>query len=360
MGNQMSLDDDLHFEEKDIVNKKYFEGIKSIVTCPICLDIIRNPVQCNSCQNCFCLNCIQRNSQCPFRCQFSSFPESLLCKKLLSEIIIKCKCGEEIGYDFIEKHKKEDCEYQDYKEKYLQLKKEYDKLMNLDILTEKKGYNIKSYLHPHVMVCNRHFLLNWSCDNCKRSYNADTPSYNCTLCNYDLCYTCAANSLEKGMVLNKMPKFYEEYNNIQELTKYSLQSILHAHPIEYVQRPVSTWECNNCETEYGKNTYSFHCTLCDFNLCYDCAKGTETINNTLNSRNQNNRQNEQYNGQSNRLNNRQNYRQNNYQNNYQNNRRNNYQNNRRSNYQNNRRNNYQNNRRNSDHFIGYIHSVFPT
>jgi len=41
------------FEEKDIVNKEYYEGVKDKINCSICLNIIKDPVQCDKCQKFF-------------------------------------------------------------------------------------------------------------------------------------------------------------------------------------------------------------------------------------------------------------------------------------------------------------------
>ena len=46
------------FSESNIVNKEYYEGIKSMINCLICLNIIENPVQCTKCQHYFCSECI--------------------------------------------------------------------------------------------------------------------------------------------------------------------------------------------------------------------------------------------------------------------------------------------------------------
>ena len=43
----------------------------------------------------------------------------MVCNQLLSALKIKCECGKEIDYDFIEKHKEEECEKMDYKKIFL-------------------------------------------------------------------------------------------------------------------------------------------------------------------------------------------------------------------------------------------------
>ena len=134
-------------KQDEIVNKEYYNGIKDIITCLICLDIISDPVQCDKCQHCFCSKCIQNCKKCPLRCNYSNFTPALLCKKLISEIEIKCVCGETIKYDNILKHKVEECKNIDF-EKKNELKKIYD-------LEKEKLKNNKKELIPNLKLLRR-------------------------------------------------------------------------------------------------------------------------------------------------------------------------------------------------------------
>lgn len=199
------------FEENDIVNREYYEGIKDIIKCGICLDIVKEPVQCSKCQHYFCSQCSKQLKNCPFRCENSSIIPSFTCNQLLSGLKIKCKCGNEIGYDFLRKHKEKDCKKEnnvDYMEKYLNLKKEYDLLVQGRYKINDDKYWIKSSVHTHPIECNKRFLRSWNCSNCKKSFSDNVPSYHCTLCNFDLCYYCAKNTVTEGTVLDEMMEFY--------------------------------------------------------------------------------------------------------------------------------------------------------
>ena len=134
-------------KQDEIVNKEYYNGIKDIITCLICLDIVSDPVQCDKCQHCFCSKCIQNCKKCPLRCNFSNFTPALLCKKLISEIEIQCVCGEKIKYDNILKHKVEECKNIDL-EKKNELKKIYD-------LEKEKLKNNKKELIPNLKLLRR-------------------------------------------------------------------------------------------------------------------------------------------------------------------------------------------------------------
>ena len=199
--------------EDDIINKDYLENIRDMVTCIICLNIIEDPVQCDMCQHCFCLDCINKLGKCPMGCQNYKFISSYICNELLSGIKIKCECGNEINYDNIKKHKDEECEKIDFKDRYLQLKNEYKKLK--EEINNPKDNNenqrqgcLKSYLHRHPIQIMRHFKSDWTCDICENSFNKDIPSYNCTLCDFDVCYNCIKDKITKGNIDEEMKNFY--------------------------------------------------------------------------------------------------------------------------------------------------------
>ena len=199
--------------EDDVINKDYLENIRDLVTCIICLNIIDNPVQCDTCQHSFCLVCVNKLGRCPMGCQNYKFIISSICKELLSGIKIKCECGNEINYDNIKKHKEEECEKIDFKERFLQLKNEYKKLK--DEIDNPKEINenqregcLKSYVHKHPIQIMIHFKNFWTCDTCENSFNQDIPSYNCTLCDFDICYNCVKDKITKGNIDEEMKNFY--------------------------------------------------------------------------------------------------------------------------------------------------------
>ena len=133
---------------EEIVNKEYYEGIKDIITCLICLGIASDPVQCDKCQHCFCSNCIENCKKCPLRCDNSKFTPAFVCKKIISEIEIKCVCGEKIKYDNILKHKVEECKKID-----LEKKNELKKIYELE--KEKLKNNKKKLIIPDLKLIQR-------------------------------------------------------------------------------------------------------------------------------------------------------------------------------------------------------------
>ena len=202
------------FDEKDIDNKEYYKGIKPMVNCSICLNIIQDPVQCNKCQHFFCSECVKNLKLCPFRCENNVYTPSLACKQLISEIKIKCICGKVLEYDFFRKHKEEECEKADFKRSYFNLKKKYELLKKE--LNEKKNedYKIKhsffilSSLHNHPIEILQRFMNSWFCDCCHKTFNEKIPSYHCSLCDFDVCYNCVKDKVTKGIIKEGMKKFY--------------------------------------------------------------------------------------------------------------------------------------------------------
>ena len=203
--------DEYYLVEDDIINKQYYEKIKDMINCIICLNIIEDPVQCDICHHFYCSECIKKLSRCPMGCQNYKIIPGIYCKELLSGIIIRCECGLELNYNNIKKHKEEECQNIDFKERYLNLRQKYG------LLLEEKDYRktlkensgaIKIAEHKHPLNIMRHFKNSWSCDICNNTFSNDIPSYNCTLCDYDICYNCVKDKIIKGVIHNEMKNYY--------------------------------------------------------------------------------------------------------------------------------------------------------
>ena len=206
-------EDDIIIEDKNIINKEYYEGIKHMVNCLICLCIIKDPVQCDKCQHFFCSECV-KNLKCPLRCVNNRYIPSLTCKQLLSGIIIKCECGRNINYDFYVKHKKEECEKLDFKSCYFNLKKKYELLLKeLDNKKEineiKHSFFIKSSLHNHPIEYLRRIDNTWFCNICYKGFKENIPSYHCTLCDFDVCYHCVKDKVTNGVIKESIKRYYQ-------------------------------------------------------------------------------------------------------------------------------------------------------
>lgn len=102
---------DVSFE--DIINKEVFSAFEEDITCTICSNIYFDPMECSSCRNNFCSECIRKwqreKYSCIFRCTNSIIiPANRTLKNLLSKILFRCKeCQEDVQYDSIKAHKKD-------------------------------------------------------------------------------------------------------------------------------------------------------------------------------------------------------------------------------------------------------------
>ena len=128
------MNEKLEISPADIYNINEANNIKELLICPICLNILISPVQCNKCNKCFCKSCIDiyrdSNTKCPFRCVNPLYLENKFVNNVLSILKFKCKnrCGKIINYEDLEKHYEEECEKIDFKTKYKELLKKYKEL----------------------------------------------------------------------------------------------------------------------------------------------------------------------------------------------------------------------------------------
>ena len=190
------------FSEKNIVNNEYYEGIKSLVNCLICLGIVENPVQCTKCQHYFCSECIKENKKCPMRCEGNQFIKSITGSNLLSNLKFKCSCEEIVPYDEREKHL-DKCTKKDYQVYYSYYKEKYENLIK--VLNEnnkiKSQYYIKVSVHNNPVEIIRRYSNTWFCNVCNQYFGQNIPSYHCTLCDFDICNICAKSYVKEGNVM---------------------------------------------------------------------------------------------------------------------------------------------------------------
>ena len=128
--------DKIEVSFEDIYNKNETANMKDLLTCPICLNILMFPVQCNKCNKCFCKMCIDNyansKSICPFKCDNPLYNPNKFVENVLAILQFKCKngCDKIIKYEELQKHYQEDCDKIDFKAKYKELLKKYKELKN--------------------------------------------------------------------------------------------------------------------------------------------------------------------------------------------------------------------------------------
>ena len=129
--------DKIEVSFEDIYNKNETANMKDLLTCPICLNILMFPVQCNKCNKCFCKMCIDNyansKSICPFKCDNPLYNPNKFVENVLAILQFKCKngCDKIIKYEELQKHYQEDCDKIDFKAKYKVLLKKYKELKKL-------------------------------------------------------------------------------------------------------------------------------------------------------------------------------------------------------------------------------------
>ena len=93
-------------------------------------------------------------------------------------------------------------------------------------------------------------------------------TYYCSNCNYDVCENCMKTISDE----KKYPLLFT--GNRVDYNIKVINAFCHIHPLVYCitsrDRNPTTWRCNKCLKKYEGNEWSFYCTLCDYDLCYNC------------------------------------------------------------------------------------------
>ena len=81
--------------------------LKSSIICPLCDNILINPLMCMSCQKTYCKKCIDNSSDnnTKYNCENPNYQKSISKNEILSKLKFICVgCEKEIGYDEAQKH----------------------------------------------------------------------------------------------------------------------------------------------------------------------------------------------------------------------------------------------------------------
>ena len=98
-----------YVNNETLIESEISKLLKSSIICPLCKNILINPVICLICQNTYCKKCIDNwslnNSNCPNKCDNPNYQKSLGKIDILSKLQFTCVgCGLEIPYLEAEKH----------------------------------------------------------------------------------------------------------------------------------------------------------------------------------------------------------------------------------------------------------------
>lgn len=151
---------------------------------------------------------------------------------------------------------------------------------------------IRVDIHEHSLIfCftseRAKFGTYWICNKCNSNYSYETPSFYCTLCDFDLCYKCLGQyKLNKININNKQNALLNKFD-VNNNFKWQINYSSHEHPLTLIKRKNInySWKCNNCLKILNYNNSSFSCSLCNYNLCENCLN----INITLKAFSQNNK-----------------------------------------------------------------------
>ena len=96
--------------EESVVQDEFYKIFKDSIICPLCLDILIDPVMCMKCQNVYCKSCtndwLKKDNKCPNRCNEPNYQQCKGKMEILSKLKFKCKeCHQIFKYNECEKHK---------------------------------------------------------------------------------------------------------------------------------------------------------------------------------------------------------------------------------------------------------------
>ena len=98
-----------YISENNIINEEIYDEFKFSILCPICANIIIEPLICMNCQSSYCKKCINQwtliNEKCPNRCLNPNYQISQEMNGLLSKLKFQCKfCDKAFKYNEMKEH----------------------------------------------------------------------------------------------------------------------------------------------------------------------------------------------------------------------------------------------------------------
>ena len=91
-----------------IIKNDIYKNFKEFISCPLCNNILIEPVMCMKCQKSFCKKCIneREDNKCPNKCEQVNFQKCLSKNEILTKLKFKCKyCKSILSYDDALRHK---------------------------------------------------------------------------------------------------------------------------------------------------------------------------------------------------------------------------------------------------------------
>ena len=144
-------------------------------------------------------------------------------------------------------------------------------------------------IHEHpLLYCfpiNRNkFGTSWICNICKSKNNYDKSSFYCTFCDFDLCPECLGEyQLDQIKFYNSNLNESNKFKNLNQNPNnfnWQIKHKNHIHNLTLIFKVVkdTRWQCDKCSKYYSNNISSYYCSLCDYDLCYDCFQAKPNVN----------------------------------------------------------------------------------
>ena len=123
--------------------------------------------------------------------------------------------------------------------------------------------------HPHPLILSICQRENWVCDKCSESYSPDIESFYCTFCDYDLCKKCLGKyQLDNIKEYNFNKRFHI---TSKKILPFQIEYKNHEHFLSKIQKR-NKWVCDDCQKTFENNNItSYYCSLCDYDICEECA-----------------------------------------------------------------------------------------
>lgn len=103
-------DSNAYFTDKNLIEDEYYLGIKDLVTCKLCHNILKEPMMCLECQKSFCKNCSEELTIDFHLCEKPNFIKNKNVIEMIQKLKYLCNnCKQEVKEADIESHIKNGC-----------------------------------------------------------------------------------------------------------------------------------------------------------------------------------------------------------------------------------------------------------
>lgn len=219
------LQQDYVVETERVVNQ---EMLTNELKCQICHGVLMNPMECNTCENCFCMNCLQKwlkeAGKCPMKCDgdldFKMKAHKVI-RNMLTALSVTCRnqengCRQILDYDKLEIHEEVECPFEIYycperwngcKAKMRRGQIERHLHEECDFVQKECMYCSKKFakqqLRDHLQECQAATL---SCPHCKDQFPKSKHTIHVST-------QCPENYIDCGRCQASFKRKYKDYHD---------------------------------------------------------------------------------------------------------------------------------------------------